>query len=149
MKVLCIDSSGDSSPGVELVDGSIHPHGDGQGFLPASLSHQVDHASEPCAAHMGRASGNTLTDQTHNVTVQLWGQNAQRGEDVVDLFSVPCVAGRKKKNEKEVHRCTKQIMFRSILNETCQCNILHLNSSKRSLHSRSLHSPEILLHNLS
>lgn len=90
-------NQGYSSPWVELVDRSINSHRDRQGFLAASLPHQVDYTSKPCATHMSRASGNTLTDQTHNVTVQLWRQNTQRGQDIIDLFSVPTVTERKKK----------------------------------------------------
>lgn len=89
-------TTGYSSPGVELVHRSIHSHGDRQGFLAASLPHQVDDPSEPRAAHVSGACGNTLTDQTHDVTVQLGRQNAQRGQDVVDLFSVPSVTEMRK-----------------------------------------------------
>lgn len=76
---------------VELVDGSVNPNCDLHGILAASLLHLVNDPSEACATHMSRASGDALTDQTHNVTVQLSGKDTQRGEDVVDLLSVPRV----------------------------------------------------------
>lgn len=104
-----------SSPRVQLVDRSVNPHRDLQGLLAASLPHQVDHSSEARAAHVSRASGNTLTDQTHNVTVQLRRQNAQRGQDVVDLFSVPSVTGKKRQEAQlkraEAFRCTMHFIW--------------------------------------
>lgn len=88
-----------SSPWVQLVDRAVHPHCDLQGFLAASLPHYVDHTCEPCAAHVSGAGGDALTDQTHNITVQLGRQNTQGGQDVVDLFSVPSVTEKKAKGK--------------------------------------------------
>ena len=94
------------SPWMQLVDRSINSNCDLQFFLAASLPHLTDHTSEPCCAHMSGASGHTLTDQPHDVTVQLRGKNAQRRQDVVDLFSVPRVT-EKNKNKRETF--TKQL----------------------------------------
>lgn len=89
-------------PWVQLVNGSVDAHGDHQGILAASLPHQVDYGGKPRSTHVGRACGHALADQTHNVTVQLWRQNTQRGQDIVDLFPVPTVTGRRRKNRRGV-----------------------------------------------
>jgi len=80
---------------VQLVDGAVEPHRDLQGLLAASLPHQVDDTREPRAAHVRGARGHALADLTHDVAVQLRGQDAQRGQDVVDLFPVPRVTDRR------------------------------------------------------
>lgn len=81
---------------MQLVDGSINPDCDLQSFLAASLPHPVDDTGESGAAHLSGPCGNALTHQSHNITVQLRGENAQRGQDVVDLFSVPSITERRK-----------------------------------------------------
>lgn len=81
---------------VQLVDGPIDPDRDLQDVLAAPLPHLVEDPGEPRAAHVGRASRNTLTDQPHDVAVQLRGKNTQRGENVVDLFSIPGVTEKYK-----------------------------------------------------
>lgn len=95
---------------VQLVDGSVNPNCDLQGVLATSLTHQVDDPSEACATHMSRASGDALTDQPNNVTVQLRGKNSQRGEDVVDLLPVPRITGKPRKGYILQSRSEKHIL---------------------------------------
>lgn len=70
MEYLKYQTSGCSSPWVELVNGAVHSHRDHQGLLTAPLSHPVDDTSQSCSAHMSGTRGNALTDQMHNITVQ-------------------------------------------------------------------------------
>lgn len=91
--LLDLDERRGDPPWVQLVNGAVDAHCDHQGVLAASLPHLVDDGSEARAAHVGRAGRDALADQTHDVAVQLWRQNAQRGEDVVDLLPVPAVTG--------------------------------------------------------
>lgn len=58
-------------PWVQLVNGAVDAHCDHQGVLAASLPHLVDDGGEAGAAHVGRAGGDALADQTHDVAVQL------------------------------------------------------------------------------
>lgn len=85
---------------MQLVDGSIDADRDLQDVLAASLPHLVEDPGEPRAAHVGGASRNALTDQPHDVAVQLRGENPQRGEDVVDLLPVPGVTEKYEQKNK-------------------------------------------------
>lgn len=61
----------DHPPWVQLVDGAVDAHCDHQGVLAASLPHLVDDGGQAGAAHVGRARGDALAHQAHDVAVQL------------------------------------------------------------------------------
>lgn len=128
-------------PWVQLVNGSVDAHGDHQGILAASLPHQIDYGSEPGSTHVGRACGHALADQMHDITVQLWRQNTQWGQDVVDLFPVPTVTGRRWKNRRGV----KLLLMLSAHHCMWLYNMKFLHSSKHNLQSLYICSVSLLI----
>lgn len=80
---------------MQLVNGAVHSHRDHQGLLIAPLSHPVDDAGQSGSAHVSGTRGDALTDQMDDVTVQFRGQDTQRGQDVVNLLTVPTVTKKK------------------------------------------------------
>lgn len=80
------------APGVQLVHGAVHAHGDAHDILAAALPHAVDDACQPRSAHVRGARGHALASAPHQVAVGHRRPQSQGAQDVEGLLAVARVA---------------------------------------------------------